>query len=603
MSDFVEKPIKKMLNRQNPDTRLRRVEQRTGARNSAKVQDLNQISSSLGDIVGSRFIAPVDGSSAEPTDSTFSGSFLADVVQTLLDGDFWLANVSDGLTTMGFGPQGIFTRLFADVITQLSDDGTTYRKGRLGMTTLEGRSAPSWGLSYEDNSSASELITNGSFSPDGTGWTEVSGNWSYGANGATASNSADGENTQAVNVTAGNILQILYSMGLNTGHGAGAASAKVYADFYTGALGTGTLVASVLLRTVSVESQVTDYTSINVVPTGAASLVIRLVFDYIAGGANISASFDDISVKVNPSANWLGFEPIDGKLVSNMLDGGDLVGQIPVGAMTVPRVDEAKDKLVATPGAAGNVDVGTHGLITVFRDAYGNTDADLTQATSVTVSTSAKTVALTAIPLGKWGTVSREIYATIAGATQTDPTQYYLMATIGDNTTTTGTYNVSDASLVAGALLPTVNTTGSRPIFPKLAVVWGDEIITTVTVTNTLNSSQRYGYHRVSASGDANDGDEFHAGIYLAAGDYTLHQLGIESTNRGKIDYYIDNKVVSSGNDWYSGSADVNVENTASVTIETSGYHVLTCKINGKNASSSDYAFSCTKIWFTPAAY
>lgn len=44
MSDFVEKPIKKMLNRQNPDTRLRRVEQRTGARNSTRVRGLEELS-------------------------------------------------------------------------------------------------------------------------------------------------------------------------------------------------------------------------------------------------------------------------------------------------------------------------------------------------------------------------------------------------------------------------------------------------------------------------------------------------------------------------------------------------------------------------------
>lgn len=42
-SDFVTKPFKKQLNKQNPDTRLKAALQRTGARNSARVDDLAQI--------------------------------------------------------------------------------------------------------------------------------------------------------------------------------------------------------------------------------------------------------------------------------------------------------------------------------------------------------------------------------------------------------------------------------------------------------------------------------------------------------------------------------------------------------------------------------
>jgi hypothetical protein len=605
MSDFVEKPIKKMLNRQNPDTRLKRVEQRTGARNSAHVQELEELSSTLGDVVGARFIAPTDENGTDITASTFSGSFLAAANELLSDGYFWLANVAEGLTSMGFGPSGIFTRLFADVITQLSDDGTTYRKGRLGMTTLSGRTAPSWGMAYEDNSGGgAELLSNGGFEDgDFTGWTAVSGgDWSVESSGYSpfptegtyhARNTSAGEKKQIVDVTEGEILQIMGSLGM-TGPG----SCNVTVKFYDGTGGSGALVQSyTLIQKITAVRE--DFVRLLSVPGGAQSIAL-----HISNTSAATTVYDGFSIVVNPAANWFGFEPIDGRLVSLMKDGGDAVGQIPVGAMAVPRVEETKDKLAHTLATGGAVDVGTHYYITTFVDANGETDADLSQALTVAVAnTTNDRVALTSIPLGKWGTTARKIWRTKVGGASDNPEDYFLVTTIGDNTTTTYNDDATDASLTDNSL-PTVNTTGSRPVWPRCAAMYGDEVKTSQTLDVNFRNLHRYDFEYVTNSTADADGDEYHFGFMLEAGIYTLSHYGVTASNRAKVDYYIDGVLVASGVDWYTAATTVDVTKTASVTVPTSGYHTLTCKINGRNASNTTgWMISLTKIWLTPSAY
>lgn len=582
-------------------------------RKNVRAQDMGDIIENT-DIFGARFIAPAEDSGADPTDSAFSGSFLAGEEQILSDGNFWLAKVVAGLVSMGFGSNGIFSRLFSDVLTQVSDDGTTYRKGRLGMFSPNGLSAPAFGVNFQDNNvSLTELLTNGGFETgDMTGWTTVvdgsgsgrgvitswktpmspapAGSIYFGCPGGVAG--ANYEYTQTVNVSASTIYLLSFYGFYNL------AAGKITVEFYSGAAATGTLLSSFTKTSGSTGSLWVFNTAYIFSPATAVSAKIRMIND--AGGSSFPG-FDGVSFKNVAISNYFGFHPSASALISSQLDGGYIMGRVPVNGMHIPRVEEAKDKLTATAGAAGNVNVGTHYLITTFVDAYGETDADLGQASSVVVSASAKTVALTAIPLGRWGTVARKVYATIAGATSTDPTAYYLLTTIADNTTTTATYNVTDASLVAGARLPTVNTTGSRPMFPQVPVIWADELISNATQAITTGVAQPYYYYRGPAAADANDGDTYEGSFWCAAGTYTIHTLGWGFTTSPKVDYYIDNVLVSSGQDWYNtASAEKTI---SSVVIATSGYHHLLIKVNGKNASSTDYRFMTTKIWFMPSAY
>lgn len=109
--------------------------------------------------------------------------------------------------------------------------------------------------------------------------------------------------------------------------------------------------------------------------------------------------------------------------------------------------------LAATP-IAGNVDNGAHRWLCTYVTADGETQAGVVSA-AVTVAdkTVNGQVELTAIPLGGSSVTSRKLYRTEA-----DGSTYLLLATIANNTATTYTDNIADASLGAGA--PTANTTG-----------------------------------------------------------------------------------------------------------------------------------------------
>lgn len=114
---------------------------------------------------------------------------------------------------------------------------------------------------------------------------------------------------------------------------------------------------------------------------------------------------------------------------------------------------------LAAPAIAGNVTAGVHRYLATFVTADGETQAG-TVSDPVTVADAAINgkVELTAIPIGGALVTSRKLYRTAAGGST-----YLLLATIANNTATTYTDNIADASLGAGA--PSSNTTGD----PELA--------------------------------------------------------------------------------------------------------------------------------------
>jgi len=75
---------------------------------------------------------------------------------------------------------------------------------------------------------------------------------------------------------------------------------------------------------------------------------------------------------------------------------------------------------------------------------------------------------------------------------------------------------------------------------------------------------------------------------WLAQGSYTLRMLTYNNTNCGKIDVYVDNELWGNA-DLYGASAVYNVPKTVTGTVKFNGMHRITIKVNGKNASSTDY--------------
>jgi hypothetical protein len=116
-----------------------------------------------------------------------------------------------------------------------------------------------------------------------------------------------------------------------------------------------------------------------------------------------------------------------------------LRGGLTFTAYTTPAAPTA-----ALAGAAGNIDNGTHSYKVSFVTALG--DSALGTASNVITvvdKTSDGQINLTGIPVStEIGVISRKIYRTKAGGTT-----YFLLATIANNTATTYTDNIADATM------------------------------------------------------------------------------------------------------------------------------------------------------------
>lgn len=139
---------------------------------------------------------------------------------------------------------------------------------------------------------------------------------------------------------------------------------------------------------------------------------------------------------------------------------------------------------LASPAVAGNVDNGAHRYLATFVTADGETEAG-TVSSVVTVAdkTVNGKVTLTAIPLGGAAVTSRKLYRTAAAGST-----YLLLATLADNTTTTYTDNIADASLGAGA--PSANTTEDPTLVMLLASAraHAEQLLSRYLVTQTVDA-------------------------------------------------------------------------------------------------------------------
>jgi hypothetical protein len=210
----------------------------------------------------------------------------------------------------------------------------------------------------------------------------------------------------------------------------------------------------------------------------------------------------------------------------------------------------------------------------------------------VTTTAGAGKVILTGIPIGPPGTVGRDLYRTKAGGSD-----YYRLYQIMDNATTTYEDNVADASL--GDLIPLINTTSDRPQLPRMQNIPGLAFVSNATLTIT---STGVAVQVGTTAANANDGDIFTAGFWLGDGSYTLFIHGRVQTDAGKVDIYVDDVLQTSAQDWYAASA-ANNHQSCAITVVGNGYHLLKIKVNGKNASSSDYTFNIYSAVIAAAGY
>lgn len=143
-------------------------------------------------------------------------------------------------------------------------------------------------------------------------------------------------------------------------------------------------------------------------------------------------------------------------------------------------------------------------------------------------------------------------------------------------------------------------STGTAVAYPNKAIMFMDECVLVTgsalsfTYVNVDSHPYAYTYQQVSLANNESSQVTF----FIGSGTYTISILGISGGSKGKIDWYLDEVLISSAQDWYSASRTGNVTKTiSSITITSPGNHTLRWISNGKNASSSAYGWEFTKIW------
>ncbi len=142
---------------------------------------------------------------------------------------------------------------------------------------------------------------------------------------------------------------------------------------------------------------------------------------------------------------------------------------------------------------------------------------------------------------------------------------------------------------------------GGAGIYPQdcIAFINQFKVASGVTGGIVLSTLSTQLFNLYGAQGTPADGDKIQTTILLKAGTYDVFVLGATDGNRGKIDWDLDGAAAFiSGQDWYNAGAQNSVVKTGTATVAADGRHLLSATINGKNASSSNYFFVLTAIWF-----
>lgn len=158
------------------------------------------------------------------------------------------------------------------------------------------------------------------------------------------------------------------------------------------------------------------------------------------------------------------------------------------------------------------------------------------------------------------------------------------------------------AILVEGGVL--YGFSDSTPEFnqiPKRCTMLHDEASARLgnNIAVTIATGQLHNFY--AAQSPAAQNDAFTHSFFLAAGIYTFSVLGQTGANRAKCDWYVNEELLVSAQDWYNATTVANVVKTAVITIKGDGYHVLKGSAATRNASNTTgWLLPFTKYWFTP---
>ena len=227
---------------------------------------------------------------------------------------------------------------------------------------------------------------------------------------------------------------------------------------------------------------------------------------------------------------------------------------------------------------AGNVDDGTHKYKVTYVNDAGETDLGAVSNTVTVVDKSSDgKVSLTGIPVsGSSSVIARKIYRTKAGGSD-----YYLLATISDNTTTIYTDNTADASLTGFVANFKKNDSFGKIIVDNVVSFSVGNSNTLMGYEAGLNNDDGYANTFIgSSAGHSNLNGSFNvflgnsAGDFNTGGDYNTF-IGV---NAGRANAIGDkNTFIGSeaGNDNTEGEFNVFLGNGAGYDSTTGDFNVF----------------------------
>jgi len=119
------------------------------------------------------------------------------------------------------------------------------------------------------------------------------------------------------------------------------------------------------------------------------------------------------------------------------------------------------------------------------------------------------------------------------------------------------------------------------------------------TFTRVMNANQEFNQWWQQAT-PAN-GDSFSQSVYLNEGEYSFDVLGVRSSSVARLDWFLNENIIASLQDWYNASLVFNHTISTTVYVPYSGYHTIRGTINGRHASSTGWALGFTYYAFMPA--
>lgn len=259
------------------------------------------------------------------------------------------------------------------------------------------------------------------------------------------------------------------------------------------------------------------------------------------------------------------------------------------------------------------------GVLNVFRRAYGETEWVSVGSVADSTYTEAQLFINIGGAGGRWDDVgggygtwsAEEVILSIAvAAAQATANMAYLLADQAQALANDGITAAAAAQGTADAAAAAADAaqatadealaaaSGLSAAAKTRAVMWHDESFYSNGTKETLfDTSNSQSYQTFTRSNPAANGNTFTNSFEVASGDYKVNVLAVMGSGYGKIDWYLDDVLVFSGDNWYSATTLYNQVHTFNISGLSAGRHVLKGVVNGKHASSTGYFHAITKIW------